>query len=215
MFGAGRATTQSTNTRSTPSCESLLQEARHFLRCSFLSSSPCSSFSYYYKLSKGCKVSNGLGIVVFLLMLTTLYATTDLQIGRAPAQVSHGERPLERVAPFKTPHTLPLSPWHTNTTPSIIRKLKQQTNSALFPLLPSFSFTAHDMSPTILKTVQAKKYEDSKYLFDPSDSSSPIQVPIFELKISEANLSASLFLLVCFILVSFTCGSALCGVLAG
>lgn len=36
---------------------------------------------YYQKIAKGCRVSNGLGICVFVLALTTVYAVTDLRIG--------------------------------------------------------------------------------------------------------------------------------------
>ena len=48
----------------------------------------------YYKISRGCKVSNGLGLCIFFLALTTIYAAIDLKVtqrrrGKAP-ESEHG-----------------------------------------------------------------------------------------------------------------------------
>lgn len=50
---------------------------------------------YYQKISDGCQLSNGLGYVVFLLCLTTLYACMDLQLGR---QGADGDAPLSKYS---------------------------------------------------------------------------------------------------------------------
>ena len=53
---------------------------------------------YYWKLSKGCKLSNGLGVVILLACLFVSYACTDLVIGRG-SNTEVGRRGERRGVP--------------------------------------------------------------------------------------------------------------------
>ena len=46
-----------------------------------VSSTDYAPANLYYKIARGCKVSNGLGMCVFFLALTTVYAVVDLRVG--------------------------------------------------------------------------------------------------------------------------------------
>ncbi len=58
---------------------------------------------YYNRLSRGCRVSNGLGMCVFFCALCTLYAATDLKIGRQ-------EDEPRKVARYNPTYSI-LGPW--------------------------------------------------------------------------------------------------------